>query len=586
LRLKEDRFSGKHSYTKQKNFKKALESYKNSIRIIEDIRSQIKLEELKASYIGTDKRVKAYHNLIDLLITLHHLEPEKWYDLEAFNYLERAKARAFLDGLEISQVNISRGIDFKLLNKEKELMKDISKLYTKLLDAELSPQEKNIIHEELNNYESKLETLKREIRTKSPAYADLKYPEIITLEETQKEILDEKTAFFAYVIGEEKSYLFVITKNDLRIFSIPSRDELQKQVSDYLKVISDKENQNFRLGYVLYQKLVHPGLEKNMKNLIFIPDDILNFLPFEALIIDDKKKDWLIEDYKIAYVPSISSFREITQHKKSKKAKPHMEILGFGDPFFGSLETEENGNDIFQNFYSSNAFNFSRLKYSSHEIQRISSLFKKTKTKFFLRETATEEQLKKHNLADYKIIHFATHSLIDDKKPARSSIVLSLDEDPKEDGFLQMREVYNLKLNSELVVLSACQTGLGQFIKGEGIEGLNRAFFYAGSSSVLMSLWSVNDQASYQLMERFYYHLRSAESIMNALRKAKLEMISSDTLFHPYYWAGFIVSGTANKVIFPRTINKWLLFGFSFFLGGGLFFVAVRKFISYRVSQD
>ncbi|MFW6129500.1 MAG: CHAT domain-containing protein, partial [Candidatus Aminicenantaceae bacterium] len=568
------------AYTKQKQYEKALESFKNSISIIEDIRSRIKLEELKASYLGTDKRIQAYHNLIHLLVHLHRSNPEKGFHSEAFNYLERAKARAFLDRLEISQVNISTGVNFKLQNREKELMKEISGLYTKLLAAELTPQEKHKIQEKLKSYEDKLETLKREIRTNSPAYADLKYPETITLQETQKNILDKKTAFFAYSIGEEYSYLFVITKNNLNIFPIPPRNKLQDQISDYLKVISDKENHDLQPGYDLYCSLVRPGLKKNLKNLIFVPDDILHFLPFEALITREKKKDWLIEKYRIAYVPSISSYREILQHKKMNKKDPPMNILAFGDPFFGHLETEENGGDIFQNFYSSTAFNFSRLKYSGHEIQGIGSLFKRKKTKFFLRNEATEEQLKEHNLADYKIIHFATHSLIDDQKPARSSIVLSLDEDPKEDGFLQMREVYNLELNADLVVLSACQTGLGQFIKGEGIEGLNRAFFYAGSSAVLMSLWSVNDQASSQLMERFYYHLRSSESIMDALRKTKLEMISSETLSHPFYWAGFIVSGKADEVIFSNRNHTYFFLGLSLLLGIGIIFVAVRKFAS------
>lgn len=574
------------AYSKQKELKKALQSYKNSISIIENIRSQIKLEELKATYLGTDKRIAAYHNLIDLLVSLHRSEPEKGYDRQAFNYLERAKARAFLDRLEISQVNISNGINYKLINQEKELMKDISKLYTKLLATELSFQEKNNIQKELDNLESQLETLKREIRSKSPAYAGLKYPQIITLEQTQKEILNKKTAFFAYSIGEENSFLFVITKNSLKIFSIPSRDDLQKLVKDYLKVITDKDNKNFQSGYTLFRKLVQPGLEEGISNLIFVPEDILHFLPFEALITNEEKKDWLIEDYKIAYIPSISSLREITHYKKSMTKKPQKDILAFGDPSFGFLETEENGGDIFQNFYSSSAFNFSRLKYSGYELQRISALFKQTKRKIFQRNEATEEQLKEHDLSNYKIIHFATHSLIDDKKPQRSSIVLSLDEDPEEDGFLQMREVYNLNLNSDLVVLSACQTGLGQFIRGEGIEGLNRAFFYSGASSVLMSLWSVNDQASAQLMERFYYHLRSSEPIVNALRKAKLEMISSNILSHPYYWAGFIVSGNANKIIFARTIYKRLLLGLSLILGLGILFVIVRKSLSYRVSQD
>ena len=142
-----------------------------------------------------------------------------------------------------------------------------------------------------------------------------------------------------------------------------------------------------------------------------------------------------------------------------------------------------------------------------------------------------------------------------------------------------MREVYNLKLNANLVVLSACQTGLGQFIKGEGIEGINRAFFYAGASSVLMSLWSVNDQASAQLMERFYYHLHTGKSIIKALQAAKLEMISSKILYHPYYWAGFIISGDTERVIFPQTFKRWLLYGFSLIFGLGISVLIIRKFV-------
>jgi len=457
-------------------------------------------------------------------------------------------------------------------------MKKISTVYTRLLAAELSPEDKDGIQEELKKYENDLETLKREMRTKSPAYADIQYPEIISLREAQKKLLNSNTAFFAYCIGKEHSYAFVITKKDFRIFPLPSREDIQMQVSEYLKIISDKESKNFQLGYELFSKLVLPGLDKNIKNIIFIPDDILHFLPFETLIMHKEKKDWLIKDYKIAYASSISSLREIIQRKKSNGARPRMDILAFGDPFFGPWEAGGNGNDIFQDFYSSSAFNFFRLKYSGFEIDKISSLFNKRKRKVFRREEASEEQLIKHSLEDYKIIHFATHSIIDDKIPARSSIVLSLDKDPTEDGFLQMREIYNLKLNSDLVTLSSCQTGLGEFIKGEGIEGINRAFFYAGTSSVLMSLWAVNDQASYQLMERFYFHLRSSESIMNALYKAKLEMINSNALSHPYYWAGFILSGKADEIVFPRSINKWLFSTIISLLVAGVILAFMKSF--------
>jgi CHAT domain-containing protein len=293
----------------------------------------------------------------------------------------------------------------------------------------------------------------------------------------------------------------------------------------------------------------------------------------------------LIKNYNISYASSISSYSEIVKRKKSNGEKPRKDILAFGDPYFGNPKTKENGDDVFQDFFSSNvysagALNFYRLKYSGMEIDKIAPLFKKSKTTVFLRKNASEDQLKKPglNLENYKIIHFATHSIIDNNIPARSSIVLSLDEDPTEDGFLQMREIYNLKLNSDLVTLSSCQTGLGELIRGEGIEGINRAFFYAGASSVLMSLWAVNDQASYQLMERFYYHICSSESIKNALRKAKLEMINSGVLSHPYYWAGFIASGKTDKVIFPSLRNKFLFFGSVFLLASGLIVVTAANF--------
>ncbi|UCE42022.1 MAG: CHAT domain-containing protein [Candidatus Aminicenantes bacterium] len=566
-----------NSYAKQNKIFEALKNYKNSIRIIENIRSQIKLEELKASYLGTDKRIEAYQNLIHMLVTLHNSDNEVRYDKEAFNYLERAKARSFLDSLEVAQVDISLGINFKLKNREKEIMKDISNIYNSLLVTELTSEDKEKLHQELTAKENELETLKREIRSKSPDYADLRYPEIISLEETQKQLLNSKTVFFAYIVGNQYSYGFAISKNDIKIFPIPAKSELQDLVAAHLQIITDKDSSNFKLGKDLFEILVHPGLDDKTKKMIFIPDDVLHFLPFETLLTQQNTPHWLIEDYKIAYAPSISSYREIIRRKDKDASRQGSYLLAFGDPDFGPMESETDGEDIFQNFYSSNAFNFYRLKYSGTEIDRISSLFKQKRTDVFIREEATEEQLKNLELDKYKIIHFATHSLIDDKKPARSSIVLSLGDDTEEDGFVQMREIYNLKLNADLVTLSACQTGLGQYIRGEGIEGLNRAFFFAGSSSVLMSLWAVNDQATYQLMERFYTHLRSSKQIASSLRKAKLEMIASDAVSHPYYWAGFIVTGKSDHVLFSRFIWKWIIFGGSCLALGSIFFLAARR---------
>ena len=558
------------AYRKQNNYKKSLESYKRSVSHLEKIRSKIQLEELKASYLGTDKRIDTYYNLIDSLIKLNQLEPEKRFHSEAFFYMEKARARAFLDRLEVSQVNISHGVDAALLNQEEDLMKEISNLNIKLIKPGLSTDQKKNIDDQIRRCEEQLESLKREIRISSPAYAGIKDPQIISLEQTQKQLLDNKTAFFEYSLGKRSSYAFVITKRKLKIFPLPPAKIIQTQVKQYLKALTDKENRDFKLGYELFSTLIFPGLEEKIDTLIFIPDDILHYLPFETLLSQKNTQRWLIKDYEIAYAPSISSLHEIIQREQLNGFKPQKDFLAFGDPFFGSNEDEGNGENNLKYSSATDTFTFLRLKYSGLEIEKIAALFKKPKINIFKREKATEEQLKKLNLTDYNIIHFATHSIIDDKKPARSSIVLSIDETSVEDGLLQMREIFNLKLNAALVTLSACQTGLGQFIKGEGIEGLSRAFFYAGASSVLISLWPVHDQASSQFMERFYSHLRSSNSIINSLRKTKLEMIGSDVLSHPYYWAGFVVTGHSDKIIYPSTRETFFFLIFILLLIGGI----------------
>ncbi|NOR21854.1 MAG: CHAT domain-containing protein [Candidatus Aminicenantes bacterium] len=575
--LWEAHFEIANAYMRQGNHEKSLENYKKSISFIEKIRSRIQLEELKASYLASDKRIEAYQNLVNLLCKLSDSEPEKLHDVEAFDYLERAKARAFLDRLEVSQVNISQGVDIELLSQGDGLMKEISGLNLKLFTPGLDEEKEKSIKKQIRIREEQIEALKRKIRLSSPAYADLKYPQIITLEQAQKQMLDSKTAFFEYCFGKENSYAFVITKRKFKIFPLPPAKKIQMQVAEYLKVINDKENHDFRLGYELFTMLVLPGLDEKIEKLVFIPDDILHYLPFETLLSQNDKRRWLIEDYKIAYTPSISSLREIIKHERLSDIKPKKDLLAFGDPFFGSDEEVASARDTSETSPPVGAFNISRLEYSGQEIERIASLFKKTKTDTFKRKEASEEKLKDLNLEDYKILHFATHCLIDDKKPYRSSIVFSIGNASAEDEILQMREAFNLKLRSDLVTLSACQTGLGQFIRGEGIEGLSRAFFYAGASAVLISLWAVHDQATSQFMERYYFHLRSSNSIMKALQKTKLEMINSDILSHPYYWAGFIITGNSDKIIYPSTTKKLILILFLLCLAAGIFYLVIFK---------
>ena len=538
-----------NSYRKQSKYPEALTSYKESIDVIETTRANIDLEEMKASYFGTDKRIEAYHNLIDLLARLNTAEPEKSYGAEAFSYLERAKARAFLDSLEVAQISVSRGIDAKLANEEKQTNADMTALYKKLLMPDLTTEQKAQIEIDLKKTEENYDRLKREIRAANPAFATLS-PNIITLKEAQSRLLDDKTVFIAYSVGKDSSFGFAISRASIRIFPISPRNSLHKKVTDYLRVVSDKDSSDFHLGYELFSELVSPALDGHTQRLFIIPDDALYYLPFETLLTSADSASWLLRKYTIAYAPSLSSLSEIIKRTRTG-AKQSKDILALGDPDYGLNEKAAGSADIFQNFYSSSDFKFFRLAYSGIEVNKIAALFPKNREEILRRDEASESGLKKLSLSDFKIIHFAAHALIDDQKPARSAIVLSLDPSSQDDGFLQTRDIYNLRLNADLISLSACQTGKGQFIRGEGIESLSRAFFYAGASSVLMSLWSVNDQATYQLMERFYAHLRSSKSLMDALKIAKIEMMDSKVFAHPFYWAGFVITGDAAKVVFP-----------------------------------
>jgi len=568
-----------NAYRNQNQLPAALENYRRSISVIENIRSSISLEELKATYLGTDKRINAYYNLIALFIRLFQENHQLRYLAEAYRYLERAKARAFLDSIEVSKLDLTEGISQQLLNRETDLMNDISQLHTRLLIPQLSPEQRDGINSDLEEREERLESLRREIREVSPAYANIRYPKTLTLQEAQSGLIDDETVCFAYLLAKENSYGFAITRKDIQVFPLPDRKEVQELVQAYLMAITDVTNQDFHLGRKLYDVLIQPGLPHKVKRLIIVPDDVLYFLPFETLLSSDKGRGWLIKDYAIAYAPSLSSLRELIERRKMNGHRAKKDILALGDPSFGANETdpEASAGDPLQDNGTQAGSRFSRLKYSGLEIEKIAALFKPAKRDILERNLASEENFKSQILTDFRIIHFATHAFIDDQRPARSAIVLALDQDPREDGFLQMREIFNLKMQADLVVLSACQTGLGQLIRGEGIEGLSRAFFYAGASSVLLSLWAVNDQASYQLLERFYVHLRSANSVTDSLRQAKLEMINSEVLAHPYYWAGFIVSGNADRLIFPRRINKWVIVTLSLCAGLAIFILVISR---------
>jgi CHAT domain-containing protein len=286
---------------------------------------------------------------------------------------------------------------------------------------------------------------------------------------------------------------------------------------------------------------IEPG-----QQLIVVPDGLLHYLPFETLIRNDR---YLIEDNEVSYSPSASMLGLWQDSERPVGTADQMELLAVGDPVFepkviGRKQSKAGSRNPARQAFSARGFSLPRLPRTRDEVEEIAGLFPAARRRVFLRSESTEAAVKREPLGRYRRLHFATHSLIDEKSPSRSAVVLSLDGDAKEDGYLEVSEIARLNLDSDLVVVSACQTGRGKLLSGEGVVGLSRAFLQAGARSVIVSLWKVSDNSTGRLMKSLYQHLTGGLSNAAALRRAKLQMIGSGKQArHPYYWSSFVMVG-------------------------------------------
>ncbi|MCK4647036.1 MAG: CHAT domain-containing protein [Candidatus Aminicenantes bacterium] len=545
-------------YEKIDDFPQAVKCYKESISTIDYIRSRIFLDTYKAGFVRD--KLEVYEHLVDLLYQLNRNDPAKSYGKELFHIVERAKARAFLESLGESIINVKESLSPELKAREREISSRISLVMKRLSTSDLTKKMRRKLFADLQYEEDEYMNLISKMRVEAPEIANLVSPEPCQVEQVQK-LLDEKTALIEYFLGEQQSVVFSITKSDYEVFSLPSRSEIEKSIKAYLKILSDSPRGKFGgipASKRIYEKILSPTLEnipKSIENLIIVPDGMLYYLPFETLMPDaqnqSSENNYLIENYKVSYIPSSSALLFLsgmkTKHEGSKG------LLAFGNPSYTlgkSSKEEKNKTDveIMRELYLEEGFDFSPLPYSKKEILEISKYFPEKKREIYVEKEAKEETFKNVSLKNYQVIHFACHGFMAEKFPFRSALVLSLDEDPKEDGFLQVRELYNLRMKADLVVLSACQTGKGKLERGEGILGLPRIFFYTGARSVISTLWKITDESTAKFMDLFYRYLAEGNDKSQALRLAKLEMIDSK-YSHPFYWAAFVLNGDFNSTI-------------------------------------
>lgn len=553
------------------NFKDAQTDIEHAIQIFTFIRSNIINFEFRLAYNETLQN--GYELYITLLMNQHLKEPNAGYDIQAFRASEQARAKAFLDLLIESGVDIKEGVSSKILDKEQNLQNQLSKQQNELITLLKSESARGTETSSTKIQEIKIkqeETLRNlrevltEIRQQSPKYATLIQPQPLEIDTLQKQVLDSESLLLEYFLGTNESYLWAITQTSIKTYKLPKREEIKKLTTDVYNIISKENPENPKAYWQVAAKLskvIFPNFEQfQKKRLIVVPHYSLQYIPFGALPIPTANKNHkknnlhipLIQNNEIVSLPAANIMVLLRQRVSNQKT---LKTLVVADPVFTqdddrvSLFASNEANKPNRNQTKLNSTlrsNFERLLYSSKEATEISKLVPKNEQKLLLDFKASKDNFLKEDLSLYRFIHFATHGLINSVSPELSGLVLSLVDENKElqNGFLALHEIYKLKLDADLVTLSSCESALGKDLEGDGIIGLTGGFMCAGTSRVLSSLWKVNDRATSQLMEKLYQKIfLENKTPAHALRLAQLELLQDKDLQFPFYWAAFQLQG-------------------------------------------
>lgn len=545
------------------DLQKALALLEEGIRILELVRAEVVQNDLRASFLASRK--DTYELYADTLMALHRAQPGRGYDARALQASEQARARTLLDILAEAGADVREGADPELIEQERRLLAEIERLEQRRLELLREGAPSAAVREVGALLEAALEkhgAVETELRVSSPRYAALTQPRPLTVEEIRSSVLDGRALLLEYALGEEVSYLWAVTRDSLLTFELPPRariEEAARRWYDALRVHPREPGAEQAAADVreaaaeLSAMLLGPvqGLLSGQP-LLVVSDGALQYLPFSALPVPGfPERALLIDRHELVSLPSASALAVLRREIQGRAAAPKT-LAVLADPVFlaGGPEAPgpsgKRGGPEDLRAGEIDPRKLPRLRFSRVEADAIAALVPEPERFKALGFEATRAVAIGGELARYRLVHFATHGLIDSRQPELSSLVLSLvDEQGKpQNGFLRLHDVYNLELRADLVVLSACQTALGQEIRGEGLVGLTRGFMYAGAARVLASLWNVDDRATSVLMESFYRHMISSRmSPAAALRQAQREMSRDPRWSSPYYWAGFSLQG-------------------------------------------
>lgn len=563
--------------------KAALDASQDALEIFESVRPRPMGQELRTSFFVTVQRHFEFH--IDLLMEFHRQVPNVGYDAAALTAAEQARARSLLDLLREAEAEIHAGADPALLVRESDLRKRLNNLERRRLELLDDPahgiQQLAKVEKELRRVLRQLDKIRGEIRVQSPRYAALSQPQPSNLSEIQSLLQDDQTLLLEYKLGEERSFLWAVTPTSLTSYELPRREEIENVAREAYELLirshrrEAKAATNIALRELTEQVLRPVAHQLPGKRLVVVSDGALQFIPFAALPDPcardrDSSTPPLIVEHEITYLPSASALAMLRE-KSSARAGPTGSIAMIADPVFQASDEripasaiEESGESfsVVSSVNESDAVaslarsaggvapsHFERLPFSRQEANTILSMVSRDRSFLALGFAANKETVTQGLLAGYRVVHFATHGILNTEHPELSGIALSfVDEQgrPRE-GFLREHEIYNLELACDLVVLSACETALGKKIKGEGLTGLTRAFMCAGAARVMVSLWKVSDRGTAEFMEHFYRGLfQQGLRPAAALRAAQISTWRQGERTAPYFWAGFVIQGEWN----------------------------------------
>ena len=560
------------------NFVEARKLVEEALERAESLRNRVASPRLRATYFASVQEYREFY--IDLLLRMHKQSPSEGFDRAAFNASETGRARSLLELLKEASTEIRHGVEPSLLERERSLEQLIAEKAAnqmRLLSGPHTEQQATAASREMAALTTEYEQVQSQIRDTSPQYAALVRPVPLGLDEIQKRVLDPDTVLLEYSIGEEKSFVWAVTPDSIKMHELPKRavvEPLARRVYELLiernRNVS-KETLEQRSGRLassdaefakaaanLSQIILGPvAAEFRNKRLLIVSDGVLQFVPFAALP-DPGAADAraLIVDHEIVTAPSASVVAVLREENSDRKPAPK-NLAVLADPVFSNEDSRVSRQRSTETSASAHAVrsatefglgDLRRLRFSRQEADEIARLADGAKLSAIdfdeNRKLATSAEL-----GQYRIVHFATHGLINNQNPELSGVVLSLvdEKGQPQNGFLRLYDLYNLKLSAELVVLSACQTALGKDIKGEGLVGLTRGFMYAGAPRVVASLWQIDDRASAEFMKRFYQGLLGQKlRPAAALRGAQVSMQNDKRWNSPHYWAAFTLQGEWN----------------------------------------